>query len=258
MTGGGAGLNFKVRAYAELPESGAENEIAVITDAEITGWFFSVTEPITPEEGMVWFYTGSSSSVAFNALKTNGIEVYPTVAKQYIGNAWVRKNAMTYQNGEWITWSITLYDYGTIYPDITGDWVARKVKDSAAVTLTFEASDIKMPNYSSNGGGNPAIVYPQKKVDLTGYTTAHAIIRHTPFNRNAETLYHNWFGAWVDADSAGNANDAAAGVTWSEAITEETEVSFDVIELSGEYNLGIKINSNTNTPTLYIYKMWVD
>ena len=57
----------------------------------------------TPE-GMVWFYTGASSTVKFNALKKNNITVYPLVAKQYVSGAWVDKTAKSYQNGAWVDW----------------------------------------------------------------------------------------------------------------------------------------------------------
>lgn len=43
--GGGSALNFKVKAYSELPETGSENEIAVITNTPITGYVLQAEEP---------------------------------------------------------------------------------------------------------------------------------------------------------------------------------------------------------------------
>jgi len=75
--------------------------------------------------GAVWISTGTASNVEFNALKKNGIMVYPISAKQYIGGTWVEKEAKTYQNGAWDTlWNGVLYDEGNEFETITGGWTA--------------------------------------------------------------------------------------------------------------------------------------
>jgi hypothetical protein len=102
--GGGAALNFTVVGGRSQPARAKENTIWVNTDQKITSWVFSATEPTEPSEGMVWFYTGTSSAVAFNALTKNEIQVYPFGTKQYTNGVWVEKTAMTYQNGEWMSW----------------------------------------------------------------------------------------------------------------------------------------------------------
>ena len=110
MTGGGGGaaLNFDVKAYATeealLAAVPKENTIGVITQTAITSWAFSATEPAEPVAGMVWISTGNSSGVAFNALKKNAIQVYPLSAKQYVDGAWVDVTAYSYQGGEWVGW----------------------------------------------------------------------------------------------------------------------------------------------------------
>ena len=106
--GGGASLNFDVKAYATeealLAAVPKENTIGVITQTAITSWAFSATEPAEPVAGMVWISTGDSSGVAFNALKKNAIQVYPLFAKQYVNGAWVDVTAYSYRGGEWVGW----------------------------------------------------------------------------------------------------------------------------------------------------------
>lgn len=101
--GGGASLNFKVVGGTSAPASQKENTIWVNTSTAITSWVFSATQP-TGSSGMVWFTTGTSSIVAFNALKKNSIMVYPLSAKQYVSGAWKDVNAKSYQNGAWVDW----------------------------------------------------------------------------------------------------------------------------------------------------------
>lgn len=114
--GGGGGIALKIIRAASaltLPATAAANTIAVITEAEITGWVFSTAAPETPAEGMVWFATGTRSPVAVNVLKKNGIWVYPAGCQQYVSGEWVTKTAKTYQAGAWKDWQLTLYKDGT-------------------------------------------------------------------------------------------------------------------------------------------------
>lgn len=102
-SGGGSSLNFSVVGNPK-PISPKENTIWIDTNEKITGWHFGTIEPENPEDGIVWVSTGTSSTVAFNALKKNGITVYPISAKQSIDGAWVNKAAESYQGGAWVEW----------------------------------------------------------------------------------------------------------------------------------------------------------
>lgn len=109
--GGGASLNFDVKAYATeealLAATPSEGAIGVITENEITAWVISPVQPASLLDGAVWISTGTSSAVAFNALKSakQAIHIYPIAAKQYISGAWVDLTAKSYQSGEWVDWA---------------------------------------------------------------------------------------------------------------------------------------------------------
>lgn len=180
MVGGGAGLNFSVKAYASesaLPSVEKENTIAVITETDITSWIFSATEPETPEEGMVWFHVGASSPVAFNALKNGGITVYPLSAKQYVSGAFVTVTAKSYQNGSWVDWFVYLFNYGKQQYK----WQARGWKRSSSVhiakTPTVKTNSNGSVTISLSGANTSADRYPGggyelvNDFDLTGITT---------------------------------------------------------------------------------------
>lgn len=140
--GGGGGLNFRVIGGTSTPENHKENDIWVNTDTEITSWAFSATEPESPTEGMVWISTGQSSSVEFNALKKNGIQVYPIAAKQYISSALVYKEAKIYQNGEWVDWVLYLFKDGNQYNAITGGWTQIAMSGKMQGTVSFSGGNI--------------------------------------------------------------------------------------------------------------------
>jgi hypothetical protein len=100
--GGGGGLAFRVIGGTSAPSNPKPNDIWVNTNTEITSYIFSATEPEGYAPGMVWISTGTSSTAAFNALKKNGIQVYPLSAKQYIGGAWVNVAEKIFQNAQWV------------------------------------------------------------------------------------------------------------------------------------------------------------
>ena len=105
--GGGAGssLNFKIVCGTSQPASASENAIWINTDTNITGWVFSVSEPESPVEGLVWISIGVASAAAFNAVKKQELMLYPIAAKQYVGGSWANKGAMIYLNGAWVSFS---------------------------------------------------------------------------------------------------------------------------------------------------------
>lgn len=135
--GGGNPLNFAVVGGLEQPGNPKENMIWVNTDQKITSWIFSATEPAAPEEGMVWVVSGTASTVEFNALKKNGLQIYPISVRQYISGAWVVKSSQTYLGGQWKSWwDGTLYYKGDEYTAFTGGWtVSKGSKDSGSITV---------------------------------------------------------------------------------------------------------------------------
>lgn len=172
-TGAGNSLNFKVIAYAAEDELNSAtpmgNVVGVITTDKITSWAFIATEPEAPEEGMVWFSTDRISSTQFNALKKNGIQLYPFAAKQYIGGAWVDKIAKTWLDGAWVDW----LPRGALYWDgiQAVDWIAKNsVGQSSwtAVAPTFGDSTVTISpgEYANKFCG----IVTNDKVDITGYT----------------------------------------------------------------------------------------
>jgi hypothetical protein len=153
MSGGGAGLNFKVVGGTGTPSNPKENTIWVNTNVEITSWIFSATQP-TGSNGMVWFYTGTTSAAEFNALKKNGMTVYPLYAKQYDSGAWVDKSAKSYQGGEWVEWVIYIF----------------KQNEGLKKTLTYSVRPEKVSvlNSGININGLDGVAFGMaEKIDIT-------------------------------------------------------------------------------------------
>ena len=194
----GTKLNFKVVGYATeaelLADTPKENTIGIITTNNITGWLFSATEPESPTDGMVWISTGTFSPVEFNAMKKNGIQVYPISAKQYISGAWVDKTAKSYQGGKWVDWITYLFKEGSGY-------------DSHPMTETYENNDIAV---SSSGiiisGSHAKSIMTQDNVNFSGQHTLYVEATISYAGSTPE-----WHGALVAKSDEQMAN---AGSTW--------------------------------------------
>lgn len=120
-------LNFVLKAYNSEEEliidNPANNTIGVITNAPITGYYFSATEPDNASEGEVWIKTMPNTNI-FDMDIADNIKVYPVYLKQYNGSTWEVKEVQGYKDGIWNKWwDGTLYYAGDTYDHITGGWL---------------------------------------------------------------------------------------------------------------------------------------
>lgn len=166
-------------ASAEAWPVGTKVSLRISNDLwPINGWSMNGTAYITGwgsfyhEEGEVWITTGTSSTVAFNALKKNSLMVYPLSAKQYVGGAWTDVTAKTYQSGKWVDWyNGEIFPNGNQYTDITGGW---KACNGSGQTVTIGSSSIVFTN--TGASDRHATAYTVNSLDLSKYTKIIATI----------------------------------------------------------------------------------
>lgn len=150
--GSGGGLNFNIVGGTSTPSSPKENTIWVNTSAAVSDWVFSTAQPATPTSNMVWFKTNNGGTVAFNAVKKNGIWVYPAVCKQFVAGAWIDKTAKTYQNGAWQDWYLQVINGTDI--SVSGGWSANQ----SGYTVGLQDDGLHIAGL---GGGISGYVYPE-------------------------------------------------------------------------------------------------
>ena len=224
--GNGAALNFKVVGNPQ-PASPSENTIWVNTDTPITGYEFSATEPVEPIEGLVSIFTGTSSPVEFNALKKNGIHVYPASVKQYVGGAWVDKTAKSYQGGEWVEWfpAGALYYKGNQINGITGGWETRSIGAPTMVDPVFSSECIEISFERTRGTPHVGCVSGTKNaIDLTSVAALAANV--TEF---AGKSGYTRLGVYPSGQTA------SENLTSYAAINSTGVARLDVSKLSGLY-----------------------
>ena len=230
---GSGGLNLKIVGGTSEPSNPRENTIWVNTDQKITSWIFSAAEPDEPEEGIVWISTGTSSTVAFNALKKNGIQIHLIYTKQYINSAWVRKNTKIYQSGEWTDlWSGRLFDVGNEYTEITGGWELEKQIDQSDIRSVGGLTTSGYLYSSTKNTFN--FVHTKKPIDLTGFNSLKANIYYI---NSSYRLYI----AVLPFDTDWGYDSYAA----RELVTAKGLVSLDISNLGDKYYVAIGCYDNS-------------
>lgn len=217
--GGGNPLNFKVVGGMTQPSNPSENTIWVNTSVNITSWLFSATEPAAPKEGMVWITTGNSSTVEFNALKKNGIQVYPISAKQYVSGAWVNKTVKSYRGGKFVYWipEGALYWKGVEAIEWAGTWA----KEAEQMTRV--------------GGTSPFYQYSKNKVSFSGHRYLEADVAFTGGGSVKNSMYI------VVMNGISSDETTPIGAVANIAVTQGSDGVFtlDVSGINGSYHIGI-------------------
>lgn len=212
-SGGGASLNFKVVAGNPQPENPRENTIWLNTDVPIGAWYFTATQPENLNEGDVWFRTGVSSTVEFNCLKKNGIQIYPAFAKQMIGGALVDVPAKSYRNGQWVSWWDGYYFRdGEQYQEYTGGWTG--------VSDANSSYEVGATLHLRNNSSGHAWVGTAEMVDLTDVDTLYAV-GESKGAYNVYMLVGKERTNWVYADK--------------KVALQDGIYTYDVSDLSGDY-----------------------
>lgn len=245
--GGGGGLNFKIVGGTSAPANPQENTVWVNTDKDITAWMFCSSEPTDAIEGAVWFLTGASSVVSFNALKKNMLEIYPISAKQKVNGTMVDVTAKSFQNGEWVDWwNGELFDNGNQFEAITGGWSADGFSGGSNVTAnsTSEISDgclfVQAKDKFSNG-----IIGANNPIDLTNFDSIC-------FDVVSCTAGNSYF-------IVSKTKSATDKVLEFKATTADAHtVTLDVSALSGEYYIFMYVHvyDYVTTRHIKVSKVW--
>jgi hypothetical protein len=239
---GGAALNFKVVGGTTEPVNPKENMIWVKTE-RIGAWYFSATQPEGLLEWDVWFPTGTASTVEFNALKKNAVQVYPLSAKQMVSGALMDVTAKSYQNETWNDWILYLFNYGKqSYKWQPRGWkhsssgqvaIVPTVKTNADGSLTFSVTG-SGTNYA--GGGGMELV---EDFDLTGVKTLELEFTYGTTQTKTPS-----FSLIVIPRSATYWGTEAVASTSSDLA--EGTISLDVSQCpAGSYNISIVLWINT-------------
>lgn len=243
--GGGTSLNFNVKDYATeellMAATGKVNEIGIITSTPMTGWHFAAEQPeMLP--GEVWISTGTSSEVAFNALKKGGtVMVYPLSAKQMQGGTLVDVTARSWQDGEWVDWIKRMYICKA------GNMLVEPTYNPSSTYIT----GAKQGNgfvVDTKQGSNYAPFMLWENINLSDYKTLYVEMSNVNVT-GTEKIIAVGTAAITNPGYFNPANYGTAKVTFDNA-SDNQIVSLDVYGLSNNHNLIFAIGG-TSTATIH-------
>ena len=242
--GGGGSLNFQVVGNPQ-PTNPKANTIWLNTDVPIAGYEFTPTEPANPVQGMAWVAIGTSSPVAFNALKKNSVMVYPISTKQYIDGAWVDKTAKSYQGGAWKDWRFYLYSRGDECEAVTGGWIAVQAQTHMGMGVATRGPNYLLAdsNWVDNVGGTSVGWTFPNDIDLTDFKTLKFVITTTQALNCRVSVYKGT--NYVDQSIASLENPSAT----------ETELSIDISKLIGAYKVNFGAWGGTD---MTLFSAWLE
>lgn len=209
------------------------------------------------EEGTVWIQTGTSSTAEFNALKNDGITVYPLSAKQYIDGVWVSKIAKTYQNGAWVDWILNLYNNGDECISVTGGWSV------AGVTLTTQDSlvpaamnsDHMLIGQTTAASKNTyCVMSTAEKINIVP-STKTLFVDYTTL----KTSGGNVSNIYIQQDKTIGSNNYIAMSRLTAAEGKRATLEVDVSSVNGEYFvIFASWYSTTEIRAAKIHRVWLE
>lgn len=228
----------------EVPSNAVYVRLSMFDNAPVNSDPLSFVATIGVESGFVWILTGTSSSVEFNALKKNGIRVYPLSAKQYISGVWVDVEATTYQGGEWVDWILFLYNNGDEFLNITGGW------ERVNGTLTKNADNLTLTNVGASSS-TYAVAYTANMIDLTNVKEIRVIASGTVTSDGLKSCCMA-----VTKTKTTTRTAAVAEVGFLATLQEHV---LDVSSLTGSFYIGIMAaGSSSRQTTAITKKMWME
>ena len=222
-----------INQFADIPVYGSFEEVARALLGVYSG------------EGKVWFRVDTSAALSFNALRKNGIQIYPVDAVQFIDGEWIEKAAQIYRNGEWVEligWNGDLYNAGEQYADITGGWV--KGEGNAAATI----DDTGITLATTSNSANRIHVETAKAVDLTDFTTLYAKVNVLSISLGSgvtDARVRLGYAASSGANLANSSTKVEKQVTAKGEITLQLDISaakgaFHIVLGVGFYSITVK------------------
>jgi len=251
---GGASQSYtvtKYTAYENIPASGNDLDIAVITpDAILSHWFDYIAPVVRPDgsalqAGDLYF---KCDVTAEKSVYLNGLHISPYAAYQYSGAAWVAVEAYIYYLAHWSQiGQIVLYDAGN---DYYSEFVLTP-NEGSGVSVALGASQIDIVKVAGDGNKACRVARPTRAFDLTGISSIQLIGNVTALS---STTYAAVYGAVGDV--ANFVYDSTKLAYVSRKAVGVFDMSIDTSAITGTHYIYIGLWSwSSHTSTAYVSKV---
>lgn len=107
---GGDEAKFTYAAAAELPATGVDDQLLIITDQTPSEYYLDTSEPESPADNAVWFMIGNVGTVSVDVAEETNFSMTLQSAKIYDANeaSWTNCSGYIFQNGAWVQFAVGL------------------------------------------------------------------------------------------------------------------------------------------------------
>lgn len=169
-------MYLKVYTVPEVPATGAEDGLAIISSVPMTNWVLSPDEPAGAPRtvGDVWIRYAVTGD-PFNILKQNAMVIDPIAAWQYVDGAWVDVEMRRYLDGARLAlWNGELYSYGEEYAGVTGGWVTDGYTISDGSVMSVEPGQKNSDHFVLSGTNTTKVMFgTNNPINVDKFTTLH-------------------------------------------------------------------------------------
>lgn len=248
----GVELNFEIVGGTTQPENPTENMIWVDTDMEIAGWYIAPEQPTNMVDGEVWICADQAGAISFNALKENNIMVYPITAKQMVSGTLTDKDAMCYNDGEWVEFykGINIYHNGSFE---TGYEIKTRNSDSDYGTVSFTPNGDYIQLNSS--GDIYAMYYISPLVTRGNFTTLNIAFENASMSIDSGGTA--MFG--LSSNTSPKSPSFVSAITFTSFSGSKT-LSVDISNVSSttEYYIALRFGLSNKNFSARIKRIWLD
>lgn len=252
--GGGAGLNFKLKAYATeaalLADSPADGTVGVVTSIAITEYAMQADNSFSLAAGGVGINLGNASPAAFNALKKNKLMAYPIACHQTDGSSWLAKTCYVRIAGAWASLRNWLYNNGANNDVLIGGWT-----NQSNGTFTKNADNMFL--YGANDAG--ASIVHGTALDLTTASVLKVKFSNTYTYSSSNCYCRMLVNSTQISGQAAYSTGAAYVKIADKTANTDAVASLNVSALTGTYYVHFGIAASTScSMSMYIKELWTE
>ena len=239
--GGGGGGELTIVGGTSRPSNVKDNAVWVNTDADITSYYLSASEPENPTEGTLWVALSDESNAEMSVpLGDEWMTICVSRASLYVNGEWHTLDSRMYVNGEWRNPELLLYERGYFY----NQDVIPILKNGA----DYNADHIRLAYVS---GDNYRGIYTQT-VPPSGFSTVHMIVRSDLGGSHTSQMQYGQNTLTASLPSIVKSDSGRINYTNYTTSGTETEITINITGAYGFYAASNETNRSTN-----VYKIWL-
>ena len=250
----------------ELPETGKEGQVCIITQYESNAIYMSFDEPTLSEKDIHIKMDKNDPFKEFKIVSSNKVlSVRLRSVVQIQGGEKTSLSGYIMENGVWISLSVKSYLFkegvGDI-TDITGGYSSYVSKPDSSSPSTIQMSTSLLKVVGSNGynsSSGTATAVTKNSINVTGYSKLKAIVTYSYTYKSSAVASNIYANLGLSQDNGNNGNFVKnIRFSMSTGAITKSEIELDISDLNGEYCFKAFASAILGSSQLTIHEAWLE